>query len=177
VNGSPQRPRHVSARSWGILITRIHASNAGGLIAAAAGKAREHVYCRRCLADSAARRAWAPFLSGPAASKGHRETRAVGAGGHVAGADRERAGREASHVGSDAWSSGLGWPDDGAAEWQLASAAAAHARSHGGTGAAGAMWGWFRSGVALASPWRRDARTRWRASATWWLLRRCQPCM
>ena len=47
---------------------------------------------------------------------------------------------------------------------QLASAAAAHARSHGGTGAAGAMWGWFRSGVALASPWRRDARTRWRAA-------------
>ena len=160
VNGVHPRARHVSARSWRILITRTHASNAGGLMVVGRRHiSRACIFCRRCLADSAGPPSLGPLL-----------IRTIGKREPLGPADTspERIGaRAASHVGGfPGWMHGVDGdgPTMARPRGSRPSAAAALARSHGGAGAAGATWGWFRSGVALASPWRRDARTRWRAA-------------
>ena len=120
---------------------------------------RACIFCRRCLADSAGPPSLAPLL-----------IRTIGKREPLGPADTspERIGaRAASHVGGfPGWMHGVDGdgPTMARPRGSRPSAAAALARSHGGAGAAGATWGWFRSGVALASPWRRDARTRWRAA-------------
>jgi len=63
VNGVHPRARHVSARSWRILITRTHASNAGGLMVVGRRHiSRACIFCRRCLADSAGPPSLGPLL-------------------------------------------------------------------------------------------------------------------